>query len=711
MNQITDDPLEYQFGLNFNYAVWTADTVITMCNVPWNNDYRDIVKFDDRKALNNYINAMEFSNTQIKNMSYAKVNQPIRIDIPFNKAYKYNYLRASNPIQPVPGGDTQRDFYYFITDIRYVAPNTTEIVVQLDVWQTFGYDVTFGNSYIERGHIGIANSRQMDNHGRDYLTVPEGLDTGSEYQVIATRSEFIMGNGVYDILVASTVDLLADAGTAAAPKLTAANGGYLNLLPTGATFYVFDSPASLQFFLNLKRDQPWVTQGIVSITLIPPVSRYISGFTFAAHGTPTVAPSALPQKVNRDMWDAWRESDGIWERIPERYRHLKKFITHPYMGIEMTTWNGTPLAIKPESWNSDNAEVQERISMVPPGQRIVVMPKGYNATSDDEAWIDPNDDGGEYLDFATVIGNFPTMAVVNNMAMSYLAQNSHGIAFMNQSADWSQQRALRGNQVSYDQASSAMFTQEQMGITARNADWAQTALTNRTMGNQAILGTFSTIGGGATQGLVAGGAGAGVGAAGGLVGAIANNIGTMINQDANNQAASIRNASSVANIQDQVGHGSLLRDTNKSLADWAARGDYENTIAGINAKIQDSKMTQPTVSGQVGGEAMNIIHNDVRVSLRWKMIDLSHIRLIGEYWLRYGYAVRQFGVIPASLMVMSNFTYWKLTETYITSAPMPEGFKQAIRGIFEKGVTVWADPNKIGAIDIADNEPLEGIEL
>ena len=62
-------------------------------------------------------------------------------------------------------------------------------------------------------------------------------------------------------------------------------------------------------------------------------------------------------------------------------------------------------------------------------------------------------------------------------------------------------------------------------------------------------------------------------------------------------------------------------------------------------------------------------------------------------------------------MVMTKFTYWKLSETYIKTGPMPEGFKQAIRGIFEKGVTVWADPTYIGTTDLAENKPLEGITL
>ena len=40
---------------------------------------------------------------------------------------------------------------------------------------------------------------------------------------------------------------------------------------------------------------------------------------------------------------------------------------------------------------------------------------------------------------------------------------------------------------------------------------------------------------------------------------------------------------------------------------------------------------------------------------------------------------------------------------------MPEPIKNAIRGIFEKGTTVYEDPDKIGFIDWADNKPKAGI--
>ena len=57
---------------------------------------------------------------------------------------------------------------------------------------------------------------------------------------------------------------------------------------------------------------------------------------------------------------------------------------------------------------------------------------------------------------------------------------------------------------------------------------------------------------------------------------------------------------------------------------------------------------------------------------------------------------------------MNKFTYWQLQATYLTGQ-ISEEFKNTIRGIFEKGVTVWNNPNDIG-MDTANttNTPIMG---
>ena len=122
-------------------------------------------------------------------------------------------------------------------------------------------------------------------------------------------------------------------------------------------------------------------------------------------------------------------------------------------------------------------------------------------------------------------------------------------------------------------------------------------------------------------------------------------------------------------------------------------------------------MTQPSLKGNLGGDLMRALNDYFELSIRSKMIDRGVIARIGEFWLNYGYAFNNWGTVPDDLHVMSHFTYWQLKQTYLKSAPMPEAYRQTIRGIFESGVTVWRDPDDIGNIDPAINTPLEGITL
>lgn len=772
-NGITNPPNTYGFGLDFDYSVWPTNAVITLCNVPWNNDYRDIVEFPtvSGQTLDQYIDSLETPKIQLGSMSYIKPNVPIRIGLPFNKVNMYNYVRVTNPVQPVPGNDVAKTFYYFLLNPTYIAPDNTEITIQLDVWQTYGKQVTFGNCYIDRGHIGIANENSFQNFGRDYLTVPEGLDYGGEYRIIDRQGYQIMHvpvgwqiskpNGTYDpttdnygqscgVLVYSTTDLEKDGGTVASPNLVTAPGGIFEGIPSGASVYYFISVFNFLQFMAQRQTQPWVTQGIISATIIPDLRRYQPSGVFdspalaalfedtsAANGGQlwkidpfTPGPIVTPLNVE------WR-ADILEDIIPEEYLILKKFLTYPYMVIEMTTFTGKPITIKPESWADADATVVEVATFTAPNQRIVMYPRRYNANLDSEiedfggyrddipyyqlnpdtaahmplpaSWSESGDDGGEYLDFTTTIDQFPTIALVNNGALGYLASNFASIPYQKESASWTAARTIAGAQTQFDQNQAGITASKESNVAGNAAATANTALGNQNaINNQLISGTAGVIGG--LGGLISA-----TPSAAGLVSGVQNDIvGNMTTQN-NTQTSASQTANSVNASKQQNAianrQAGLVNDTNFAYANYAAMGDYQNAIAGVNAQVQGASMIQPTTSGQQGGQTLNTVNGVVKLSLRFKFIDNSSVRTIGNMWLRYGYAVNQFAMMPDKLLCMTKFTYWKLKETYIISATVPENFKQTIRGIFEKGVTVWGDPAYIGNTALTDNAPLEGFTL
>lgn len=709
MNEINELPLPSTYGHDFNYSQWTANTQITLCNVPWGNSYRDIWFAQNMAALNDYLDYRSGPTINLTKVTYHRPGQPIRLPIPYGKALGFNYLRAYNPPQPGQDGDVGRSYYYFIGGVSHISPGATEFMLQLDVISSYIHEVKFGNCYIQQGHIGVANERQMDDFGKEFLSIPEGLDIGADYQIAYVYSRSIASarntDSGYSIMVVSTIALDEEPGDVKNPKFKTATGNGLENLPNGAEVYVFNDRGEFNEFLNVYKDKPWITQGIISITAIPDnlgieygmksVSKRVSGIEIKE-----VQPGPL-KTVRRSMGSSWRLVASAC--IPQRYRHLDKMLVAPYTMLEMTTNTGTPIALKPEAWASPDMDVVEVPHFAQPGPRMMFYPYRYNAGPLSSPQTDKNgvvNDGGEFLDLATGIFNFPTFSLVNNSYMSFMASNANSLAYQHSSADWSQQRALAGNQVGYNQASAGIGTSNELTGIGIDSSRQQANISNQTAALQGVRNATA----GALGSL---GAGNPAGAVGAIAGSFADRAISITATE-----ASFANSSNTARRSNTASTDNMAytRDTNYDYANMAAKGDYQNTIAGINAKVQDAQLIPPTTAGQVGGEAFMLAQYRWGYDVKVKMMQPGPMSRMGEYWLRYGYAIQRFGKIPASLQVMTHFTYWKLSETYLFGN-IPENFKETIRGIFENGVTVWADPGYIGNIDMGINKPLKGVRF
>ena len=203
-------------------------------------------------------------------------------------------------------------------------------------------------------------------------------------------------------------------------------------------------------------------------------------------------------------------------------------------------------------------------------------------------------------------------------------------------------------------------------------------------------------------------------ALGGVMGLNAQAVGQGLGQAATSQVnAMISNsqAQSQAHIQNQLVSGQsqisqqqqrAVRDTNYELAQFSANGDYENAIASVNAQVQDMQVIPPSVVGQTAGTVTPMVAYQMSLDCRVRMLSFNSMRRIGDFWLRYGYNMNVW-VSMSKLSLMSHFTYWKMSECYLVRANMPEAFKGTIRGIFEKGVTVWKQPFNIGRTSVRDN--------
>lgn len=695
-----DDP--GGFELDFSYATWTPGTAVTLCNVPWDMGYRNVVWYKSDEACFRDIIA-DGRNIEITAMTYCAHGRPVRIPTSFTDASKYNYCVVRNGRE---GGARPKMYFYFITSVEYVAPGTTQITLQLDVWQTWVRTVKMGRCYIERSHFVEACQPAGDggealDYMRRRLTVAEGLDMGSDY---VTRdfmrkplADPLGGDPAPVVVVCATTNLTAAYGTVDKPELKTATGSTAEMLPNGCEIWAVKMKDFSPMVTHLK-DYPWVSQGIISITMVPESAIFKHVFL-----------SQNPQKLNGGAGPACLYSMNVnsgeeehvrvdidfagdvvhWIRstIPERYRRFMKFACYPYAAIELTTYTATPIVLKPELFGSPALRVTQLSHAVPPNPRIMFFPMAYGDRK--TQWGNFDDDAGEYLDMAVGISNLPTFSVLNNGYLSYMASSAHSIAYQYQAADWSQSKAQMAAQTAYSIAGNNIASSA--AITNQN---------NENMGRQQHVRNIQNA---ANTGLGMVGSLAG----GNILGAVTQGVSGYVNYEAGNALTQLsqQNASAINAIQMRAGNQN--RDLNLELANATRRGDYQSAIAGINAKTQDARLIQPTTSGQVGGEAFVLAADQWKLVAKIKTIPDGAMRVIGEYWLRYGQAANVFARLPVDFLCMTHFTYWKCLEVTCTSQSCPESFRATLCGILEQGVTVWRNKAHIGNMDYGENRPLK----
>ena len=671
----------------FTIASWPVDSRATLYRVAWDSNYRDVVRFENEDERDSYFESLASDSVAITEMTYLRINEPIRINIPFNACYNYNYIVVENPELPVPGETTPPKLYYFITGAAFDAPNTTVINVQLDVFQTYLFDFELGQSFLERGHWPMSEFNKLVSFddetvkfswadARKYLIAPEGLDIGNEY-VISWANHYDLTKGIYvngrlqdgsdgwAILVMSTTNLFDNWGNESSPSLDTADGCAIDGLISGCEIIMFWTVEAYAEFCQEVSKAPWVSSGILCITAVPRIILYqafTDGYFYPTsyNGTPHQDVYKVPKTLdsNYKLFDSGYDFKmNYYNGLPSRIRNFYKLYTFPYAVIELSALNGCTLLLKPELMNTDTINLNSESCVVPGNIRLAL----YEFV-DFESRKTHRYDKGYGIDVALWFDNFPQFAITNDNYLMYLAGTTHTRQYQYQAAGWAQSRANMQNQQNFTNVNAQLATQaENQQLNLRN-QMSQTFF----QGASDVLSLN--------------------------LGGLISPFKSYVNADLTNQM-----------FQNTLGTNTQIANDNYFLANNIIQGDYENAIAGINATVQDAALLQPSVSGTNGGDAFNISNGLFGYDIRYKTPTRRYQFILASYWGRYGYAYHQYMKPPKNLKCMKHFTYWKLKDSYIIAAQADETSKNVIRAMFERGVTVWNDPTEIGTVDPLDN--------
>jgi hypothetical protein len=150
-----------------------------LSGVPFSNDYKYTRWFDTVTEQTSYFLAktVVHSMTQatfqrIEGKNFIAVNKSI------DDLWGVNYVMFQN------ASYSSKWFYAFVTKLEYKQTNTTYVHFQIDVFQTWKFNMDFKPSYVVREHCKLWNS-----DGTPVInTVDEGLNYGTEYDTTSVSN-------------------------------------------------------------------------------------------------------------------------------------------------------------------------------------------------------------------------------------------------------------------------------------------------------------------------------------------------------------------------------------------------------------------------------------------------------------------------------------------------------------------------------------------
>ena len=162
---------------------------VYLLRVPLESDLKNTLYFTSKANQQSYFASKKVTEFDNEDFSYVRKDQTIIVEQHIDKIMNCNYVMYQNSYY------SDKWFYCFIKDMKYIHDGATEIHIETDVIQTWMFDYTIKPSFVEREHV---NDDTIGLH-----TIPEGLETG-DYVNCDTASPLDIDLGKMYIVVGTT---------------------------------------------------------------------------------------------------------------------------------------------------------------------------------------------------------------------------------------------------------------------------------------------------------------------------------------------------------------------------------------------------------------------------------------------------------------------------------------------------------------------------
>lgn len=339
--------------------------IVRIGRVPFDNSYAHTMTFASASSQASFFSSVCTQSLEEGSYTYVRMNNSIKVAFNAERLYTYNYIMYKNRNY----GD--KWFYAFITGVNYVNERTTELVVELDVMQTWYFDYRLEQCFVEREHV------NDDTIGANLMAEP-----AFQQLEVATKYKKVPIGEIICIVQASAypIDELGNPnyknGIAIRNCGTSIHSGVVQ----GSKFYgftLYDAGAEQLNYYITKMNELGAADAITAIFMFPrkfanvPQTGELTGYELrGSYSTDETVINVSPPAT----------LDGY---VPKN----KKLFTYPYNYVKCLAGNQS-MVWKYELWGDRDYSSKQLLLNLPVTSQstLYVTPKVYGAAGGDDTY-------------------------------------------------------------------------------------------------------------------------------------------------------------------------------------------------------------------------------------------------------------------------------------------------------------------------------------
>lgn len=398
------------------------NTTVQFLNVPFDPDYENTMYFTGYEEQNLYMES-KISLTINRNSYQRKTRGVIRVgwtadletprDSVIRRLYDANYMRYRN------SNYENKWFYAFVRQVEYVNNNTVDVYYDIDVMQTWCFDYSLHECFIEREH---STTDEIGEH-----TVPEQLEHGEYFDTpLAVSSGSQAGNTKFAYTPAVCLITTFDSqGNYQDGEIIHGRANEGNLF-SGLYYTIWQLTAGNVTAINDTLETIYGKIDVISESGIK-VPRFWGDGVVALFMMPfEFAGSITGGSVSPAVINSFDIRTGGSYLIGSYRPRNKKLLCYPYNMMYITNNQGGTAEYR---WEDFNTPISCQVNVwgnVAPNGGLYIAPAGYKGYS------------GENPDEMLQLTGFPMCSWTNDAYMAWVAQNAGtiGASILGLSAEW-----------------------------------------------------------------------------------------------------------------------------------------------------------------------------------------------------------------------------------------------------------------------------------